>query len=117
MARRYFPSRFVDVPDNALLSLRFATALPPGTYYLEMAEPAGDVGWWSAGKDVYPGGQAYSNGKESGGDRTLRIDLASDLQRFFTFRKPQPDYFAGPTGPEPSAQRSSSESGAGGFLQ
>jgi hypothetical protein len=38
------------------------------------------------------------------GERTIRIKTIDDrdeqIRRFFTFRKPQPDYFQGPTGPE-----------------
>jgi hypothetical protein len=38
------------------------------------------------------------------GEQTIRIMKSDDrddqIRRFFTFRKPQPDYFAGPTGPE-----------------
>ena len=96
--------RFVNTSDNAWLSLRFAHPLPPGTYYLEMSEAAGTIGWWSDSKDVYAAGQAFANGKASDGDRTLRIGVvtaeATRLTDFFTFRKPQPSYFEGPTGPD-----------------
>ena len=38
------------------------------------------------------------------GSRSLRVVTANDrddqIRRFFTFRKPQPDYFKRPTGPE-----------------
>ncbi len=95
--------RFTDVSDNAWLSLRFAKPLPPGVYYLEMSEGANTIGWWSNSKDVYASGQAFVNGVASEGDRTLRIGVLGDkgtrLQDFFTFRKPQPSYFEGPTAP------------------
>ncbi len=95
--------RFTDIADNAWLSLRFAHPLPPGTYYLEMSEGAGTIGWWSDSKDVYAPGQAFINGMAIGGDRTLRIGVLGEkgprLKDFFTFRKPQPSYFEGPTAP------------------
>jgi hypothetical protein len=94
--------RFTNVADNAWLSLRLEKPLEPGTYYLEMARAKGRVGWWSHTGDVYPKGQAFADGAPSPGDRTLRVAVLSEtgarLKDFFTFRKPQPDYFQGPTG-------------------
>jgi hypothetical protein len=96
--------RFVNVEDNAWLSLRFNPPLPAGTYYLEMSNPKGTVGWWSNTADVYPHGEALADGKPVSGDRTLRISLTdgpnAEIRRFFTFRKPQASYFEGPTGPD-----------------
>jgi hypothetical protein len=96
--------RFTDVRDNAWLSMRFAQPLPPGSYYLEMAEAAGTIGWWSESKDIYASGQAVADRAATGGDRTLRIEVVSEtetrLRDFFTFRKPQPDYFQGSTAPD-----------------
>jgi hypothetical protein len=96
--------RFGDVADNAWLSLHFDPPLPPGTYYLEMSQPSGKVGWWSHTADVWPGGQAMADGKPASGDRTLRVLLSNgpsaSMRRFFTFRAPQPDYFRGPTKPD-----------------
>lgn len=96
--------RFNNIADNAWLSLRFPNSLPPGTYYLEMTAASGTIGWWSDSKDVYAPGQAFTDGVGVGGDRTLRIGVMSEtgtrLQNFFTFRKPQPDYFQGPTAPD-----------------
>lgn len=95
--------RFEDVQDNAWLMLELAAPLPPGNYYLEMAEPKGKIGWWSEPKDVFAKGRAVADGRDAAGDRTLRVALADGrddrIRRFFTFRKPQPDYFVGPTGP------------------
>ena len=65
--------RFDDVVDNSWLSLEFDEPQPAGTYYLEQSDPAGTMAWWSDTQDVYPGGQAYADGRPSGGDRTLRI--------------------------------------------
>lgn len=96
--------RFENVPDNAWLSIRLEKPLPPGDYYLEMSEAKGRIGWWSHTGDVYAGGRAFADGVPIAGDRTLRIAvLAEDnvrLKEFFTFRKPQPDYFQGPTQPD-----------------
>ncbi|MBN2505289.1 MAG: hypothetical protein JXQ71_01205 [Verrucomicrobia bacterium] len=95
--------RFELVPDNAWLLLDVQPAQPPGTYCLEMSDPRGTVGWWSHTGDVLPRGQAHADGRPVAGDRTLRWTLRSPaahrLREFFTFRKPQPDYFRGPTGP------------------
>jgi hypothetical protein len=96
--------RFETVPDNAWLALRFTNALPPGAYFLELSEPQGKVGWWSHSKDLLPHGTAFVDGAAAAGDRTLRVSLAEPrlaaMRSFFTFRKPQPDYFVGPTGPD-----------------
>ncbi len=119
LARR----RFNNVVDNATVLLETPRALPPGTYYLEQGEPKGQIGWWSETGEVYAAGRAFSGGMPAAGDRSLTIryageakavaltsgdrkmtpeaagKLAEAIRRFFTFRKPQPDYFTGPTGP------------------
>ncbi len=101
--KRILSKRFEDVADNAWLALHFNPPLPPGSYYLEMSQPSGKIGWWSHTADVWPGGQAMADGKTVSGDRTLRILLSegpsASIRRFFTFRAPQPDYFRGPTKP------------------
>jgi hypothetical protein len=95
--------RFEKVTDNAWLSLTLERPLPAGTYYLEASEPKGRIGWWSHTDDVYPDGQAFADGAPIPGDRTLQIITTGGphaaLRKFFTFRKPQPDYFQGPTAP------------------
>ena len=95
--------RLENLRDNAWVSLQLSHPLPAGEYYLELSAPEGRVGWWSHTEDVYPRGQAFSNGIPVAGDRTLQIrkvdDQVDHLIRFFTFRKPQPDYFEGPRGP------------------
>jgi hypothetical protein len=99
---RLAQQRFKNVGDNDWLSIPFETSIPAGKYYLEMSEPRGTIGWWSHKQDVFPDGQAFSDRSAGSGDRTLRISLANGqghrLRRFFTFRKPQPDYFRGQTG-------------------
>jgi hypothetical protein len=96
--------RFHDVDDNAWVMLRSAAPFPPGRYYLEASEPGGRIGWWSYTQDVLSSGQAYRGASAEAGDRTLRWLPADDevarLKEFFTFRKPQPDYFRGPTQPD-----------------
>jgi hypothetical protein len=96
--------RFENVEDNAWLTLDLDPSAPAGSYYLEIAAPHGKVGWWSHGADVFPGGQAFEDGEAVPGDRTLVVKMADErtrrLRGFFTFRKPQPDYFQGPTGPD-----------------
>lgn len=115
--------RWTNVKDNAVASIELSSPLPPGDYYLEQSNPVGTVGWWSLTGDVYNKGQAYRNGAPVSGDRTVVLQyagetqsttlapegaasspvenekLAGEIQKFFTFRKPQPDYFQGPTGP------------------
>jgi len=93
--------RFHDVADNGWLTLRLPAALPAGRYFLEASEPGGKVGWWSRDADVLAEGAAHAQGEEVGGDRTWRLVVedaeTEEIRRFFTFRKPQPDYFQGPT--------------------
>lgn len=96
--------RVANIRDNEWRLLSFNPPLPPGRYYLEMSEPQGKVGWWSNTRDVLAGGEAFASGQAVQGDRTLRV-LTTDpetrrIREFFTFRKPQPDYFQGPTGPD-----------------
>ena len=96
--------RCENVIDNAWLMLDLKTPQASGKYYLEASAPLGKVGWWSTTKELVPDGQAFADGVVREGDRSLRIVPASDknneVRDFFTFRKPQPDYFVGPTGPE-----------------
>ena len=94
---------FQDVQDNSLLSLRF-NQQPPGSYYLEMSDSVGKMGWWSHRSDRYPDGRAFANGQTAEGDRNFEV-LSSDseineIHDFFTFRRPQPDYFRGQTVPD-----------------
>ncbi|MBE7500644.1 MAG: hypothetical protein HS113_10125 [Verrucomicrobiales bacterium] len=95
--------RCANVGDNEWRLLEFDPPLPAGTYYLEMSEPSGRIGWWSHPDDVFSDGAAFADGQPATGDRTLRLLTAHPetrrLREFFTFRKPQPDYFQGPTGP------------------
>jgi hypothetical protein len=95
--------RYENIDDNAWLMLELDRDLPAGPYVLEMSDPRGPVGWWS-GRESGPGrGPALTDGAVTAGGRTLRITIAKEaddrIRRFFTFRKPQPDYFRGPTGP------------------
>ncbi len=93
--------RFENVEDNAWLLLELEPPAPAGTYYLEMSTPQGKVGWWSHTSDVLTRGEAFEDGTVVSGDRTLLVRIADErtrrLRAFFTFRKPQPDYFEGPT--------------------
>jgi hypothetical protein len=95
--------RFENIEDNAWLMLELDAAQPAGTYDLEMSEPRGKVGWWSDARDRFRQGNALADGAAVAGDRTLRISTIDgkddQIRGFFTFRKPQPDYFIGPTGP------------------
>ena len=96
--------RFENVADNSWLTLQIEQAIPPGRYYLEASQPKGTIGWWSNAGDVFARGEAFADGKPAAGDRTLRVSISdgpgAEMRRFFTFRKPMPDYFQGPTGPD-----------------
>lgn len=101
---RVAQQHFDNIADNGWLTLRFAPPQAPGRFYLEASTAQGTVGWWSDTKNVLTNGQAYADGAPGAGVRNLRLSLAGGrneaLRNFFTFRKPQPDYFQGPTGPE-----------------
>lgn len=77
--------RFEKLSDNGWPALELGATLP-GDYVLELSEPVGTVGWWT-----------------DGGQRMVRMSRSEGIEaealKFFTFRKPQPDYFQGPTGP------------------
>lgn len=92
------------VTDNAWLSVRPPRPCPAGPYYLEASEATGRIGWWSSRADTQPRGQAFADGQPTAGDRSLRlIYVSQDAQRirdFFTFRRPQPDYFQGQLVPD-----------------
>ncbi len=98
---RVAAERYHEVADNAWVMLGFSTPQPPGTYYLEASEVGGRIGWWSHTEEAIPHGQSFTNGVPARGGRTLRLMMADDeaerIRGFFTFRKPQPDYFRGPT--------------------
>jgi hypothetical protein len=96
--------RFPDVADNSWVRLMPEQPLSPGSYYLEASEPEGRMGWWSRSEDKFAGGEALADGRAVAGDRVLRLEFddkeVRQILKFFTFRKPQPDYFQGPTRPD-----------------
>lgn len=99
--------RFDSVVDNGFLSLVPAEPPPVGEYYVELELLHGRVGWWSVGQnDRIPGGRAFLDRKPVEGTRSLRLltepkkSRTEQILDFFSFRKPQPDYFVGPTGPD-----------------
>lgn len=100
--RRIIMQRYEHVQDNAWVKLTLPQPLPPGRYYLEATSPQGTIGWWGDAAHSIPGSQAFANGQPVRGERALMIFATSPgngPEDFFTFRKPQPDYFTGPTGP------------------
>jgi hypothetical protein len=40
---------------------------------VEIAEPVGEIGWWTSPEDTYPDGQALRNGVPETADRALRV--------------------------------------------
>ena len=96
--------RFDKVADNAWLTLPVPNPLPPGDYVLEISAPAGQIGWWSHSTNTSALlGSAMADGTPVRGIRNLQLASVADrdapCRGFFTYRKPQPDYFAGPQGP------------------
>lgn len=95
--------RFEQIRDNGWLTLEFPSPQPAGRYYLEASDPVGRVGWWSQAKESFNQGQAFADDEVVPGDRTIRVVFMGEadqtIREFFTFRKPQPDYFRGPTQP------------------
>lgn len=95
--------RYENVADNAWLLLSLPKPIPAGTYYLEASGAEGKIGWWSHKENVYPQGNGFVNGKPVDSDRTLQFIYSGgedlEVRNFFTFRKPQADYFQGPTAP------------------
>jgi hypothetical protein len=95
---------FSNLTDNAWVSLRLSQPLARGTYYLEMSSPRGTPGWWSHSEKGWTGGRSYADRVATNGSRTVRIEISgpdrAQIRDFFTFRKPQPDYFVGPTRPD-----------------
>ena len=113
-----------NLADNALSGIELSKTLGPGAYYLEISHPRGSVGWWSASSDTSGVGRAFADGLEVLAERELGVryvgeprltilissepkssparaeNLAREMRAYFTFRKPQPSYFEGPTGPE-----------------
>ena len=93
-----------NLADNAWASLRLPSPSAPGTYYLEISSPSGTPGWWSHAEKTWSGGRAFADRVATNGSRAVRIEIASpdraQMRDFFTFRKPQPDYFVGPTRPD-----------------
>ena len=103
-SERVAAAQFENVSDNARLAVRSSQPLPAGMYYLEMSAARGVIGWWSHTNDLVKGGQAFADGAPATGDRNLQVTYVSTeaarIRDFFTFRKPQPDYFEGPTQPD-----------------
>jgi len=67
--------RLESMVDNAWNELTFDPQ-PPGEYYLELSDPKGAPGWWSADHDCLPQGTAYADGKAvAGWDRAIRVAL------------------------------------------
>ncbi len=95
--------RFNDIADNSYVMMDVDNASPAGDYYLELSNGNGPIAWWSAAVDCYLYGEAYQNGQPVAGDRSVFARPAEgtmqDIRDFFTFRKPEPSYIVGPSGP------------------
>lgn len=95
--------RFDNVQDNGWISLVLDEPVEAGTWYVEMSEPTGAIGWWSHTGDQLPDATAFADGVEVAGDRAFTVRAVSSevtrILEFFTFRAPQASYFVGPTKP------------------
>ena len=65
--------RITNAVDNTWQEIRPPTAQGPGRYRVEIAEPVGEIGWWTRPGDAYPEGQALRNGVPETADRALRV--------------------------------------------
>ncbi|MGI6347195.1 MAG: family 43 glycosylhydrolase [Limisphaerales bacterium] len=95
--------RLVQIVDNGWVGITLNEPLDAGEYYLEISSPENKVGWWSSNEGLIPQGIAWQNAQPVSGSRSLLLvyedDHHRDLADFFTYRKPQPSYFTGPTEP------------------
>jgi len=105
--KKLFSNQLEKINDNHWYGLEMEPPLPPGTYYLELTHNHGQAGWWSIPKDdKVPELQGFIDGKPVNEIRSMRLtgeiedEETKNILYFFTFRKPQPDYFRGPTGPD-----------------
>ncbi|HJN15028.1 MAG TPA: hypothetical protein QGH10_06050 [Armatimonadota bacterium] len=65
--------RAENVRDNSWQELTFDPQAA-GTYYVELSELKGQLGWWSLRGDALPDGQAFADGQpQEGLERTIRI--------------------------------------------
>ena len=121
--KRLLRRTFANLHDNDTVLLKSDRPLPAGRYYLEMSDPVGTVGWWSETRERYDAGRAWQGSAPQSGDRSIIVQYVGDtaptpllnpagnltakqaqaraerIRSFFTFRKPQPDYFVGQNAP------------------
>ena len=95
--------RFDHALDDTYLKLRFSPPLPAGKYRLELSTGSGRVSWWTHTDVRSEDGKAVLNGVPTDARLSLSVAKTTDLNvkidAFFTFRAPQPSYFAGPSKP------------------
>ena len=97
--------RFDQGAGQCLADARTGRRAAPGTYELEMSGPEASGLVEPPDATVRRRVRPLPMAAIVAGERTIRIATLDDgtsekIRRFFTFRKPQPDYFKGPTGPE-----------------
>lgn len=95
----------VAIYDNKPYSVSFSSMMPKGTYTVELTYNSGkSVGWWGRKKSegatlkncTYV--ESAVNGEVSDICFLMEIDPEREqIQKFFTFRAPQANYFTGPT--------------------
>jgi hypothetical protein len=65
--------RMESIADNSWQAIE-CPAQGAGTYYVEVSEPRGVVGWWSTAAEGFAGGRAFADGKPiEGRDRDVRV--------------------------------------------
>ncbi|MBC7286773.1 MAG: hypothetical protein H5T86_01770 [Armatimonadetes bacterium] len=72
--------RLENVRDNAWVALEFP-AVGEGQYYVEMAEPAGRIGWWGSRRRAYSGGQAFLDGKPVDAELAMKVHIEAQVAR------------------------------------
>lgn len=70
---------FSNTANNSGLELVFS-AKPAGSYYLEMSDAVGTIGWWSQTQDLYAGGRAYIDGETN-------ISMAEKMRNLMTYQQ------------------------------
>lgn len=70
---------FLNVADGSFNELTFPQQ-PAGTYYLEMSDPVGTIGWWGSSNEAYPNGEAYR-------DRYPIEDILNRMRSMMTYQQ------------------------------
>ncbi|MDR3708895.1 MAG: hypothetical protein P4L33_11385 [Capsulimonadaceae bacterium] len=73
--------RLTNIVDNLWRGVTMSSPAPAGDYYIELSDPAGEVGWWSSAV-AFDGQHAFVDGGRSetaAGGRSLRLSAAGGV--------------------------------------